>query len=350
MDLDAAIASARSRAESWRSSGVADSASDFGMPDLVSDDDAPTVIASARTSRNASSGSGGAASKRRGDSGGGPAGSDAADTGGGVALMWDTRPKSFDRLVFDPVLGVVPSGMLRTWARAERTRTARAATVAGNVGAEAEVVRPGFSDESATGAGGGVVMPSESHDPVVACEPTFRSKSTLSSEYSPVTTKRSERKRSQPLPPVRNTPDWYAWRSARQISVQGVDGLSEEGQRLAASCVLIGGADVQNTKVLPRVASLPRGSADTGVVRSIASSSDYHVPHDDTQVERGDAVGEETREKSGRGGADRDTGISGRDSLPANRNSRLEAGVEPPEFAAQMSLAKFPEPLSAHTA
>lgn len=43
------------------------------------------------------------------------------------SLMWDTRPKSPDRLVFDSVFGVVPAGLLRKWEASVDDRTRREA-------------------------------------------------------------------------------------------------------------------------------------------------------------------------------------------------------------------------------
>ncbi|CAM9983406.1 unnamed protein product [Ectocarpus sp. 4 AP-2014] len=94
VDLDSAIAHARSRAGSFCSGR----ASVFSG-DPVDDSDLPGLISDSEKGEDGN-----------GDQGVVPGGDD-----GEAPLMWDRRPKPDDYLVFHPVLGVVPAGVVRAW-------------------------------------------------------------------------------------------------------------------------------------------------------------------------------------------------------------------------------------------
>ncbi|CBN74065.1 hypothetical protein Esi_0012_0124 [Ectocarpus siliculosus] len=94
IDLDSAIAHARSRAGSFCSGRASvfsgDPVDDSDLPDLISDSE-------------------------EGEDGNGDQGVVPGDDDGETPLMWDRRPKPDDYLVFHPVLGVVPAGVVRAW-------------------------------------------------------------------------------------------------------------------------------------------------------------------------------------------------------------------------------------------
>ncbi|CAM9925894.1 unnamed protein product [Ectocarpus sp. 13 AM-2016] len=94
IDLDSAIAHARSRAGSFCSGRASvfsgDPADDSDLPGLISDSE-------------------------EGEDSTADQGVVPGDGDGETPLMWDRRPKPDDYLVFHPVLGVVPAGVVRAW-------------------------------------------------------------------------------------------------------------------------------------------------------------------------------------------------------------------------------------------
>ncbi|CAB1121564.1 unnamed protein product [Ectocarpus sp. CCAP 1310/34] len=93
-DLDSAIAHARSRAGSFCSGRASvfsgDPVDDSDLPGLISDSE-------------------------EGEDGNDTQGVVPGDDDGEAPLMWDRRPKPDDYLIFHPVLGVVPAGVVRAW-------------------------------------------------------------------------------------------------------------------------------------------------------------------------------------------------------------------------------------------
>ncbi|CAM9706090.1 unnamed protein product, partial [Laminaria digitata] len=85
--------------------GMGGRADEPAMPDLISDEepDAVPSLPPPRVAANAIHGDGNQ--------------EDLVD----VPLKWDTRPKPPDHLVFHPVLGVVPTGVLNAWKRTNRS-------------------------------------------------------------------------------------------------------------------------------------------------------------------------------------------------------------------------------------
>ncbi|CAM9823354.1 unnamed protein product [Ectocarpus fasciculatus] len=94
IELDSAIAHARSRAGSFCSGRTS-----VFSGDPVDDSDVPGLISDSEEGE---------------DAGNDPQGVVSGDDGE-APLMWDRRPKPDDYLVFHPVLGVVPAGVVRAW-------------------------------------------------------------------------------------------------------------------------------------------------------------------------------------------------------------------------------------------
>ena len=191
MDLDSAIASARSRASSF-CSGRATVFSE----DPVDDSDLPELI-----------------SDHEGDGGGGDRGSNGD---GEAPLMWDTRPKPDDYLVFHPVLGVVPAGAVRAWggdgrggwSGGETGRNEHAVSEARAAGAAPSRAVSG-APVNGGGHGAEGVTGGCSKEP--CCSPRRdRAGGKISKAVGD-----GKRKR---LPPVRNTDEWLEWVAAREAT------------------------------------------------------------------------------------------------------------------------------------
>lgn len=228
LDLDTAIASARSRAGSFcsgRSSGISYSADDLGLPELISDDEPAALVrhnGDVPTTKRAS----------------GPVEAVNDSNDGGVPLMWDTRPKSFDRLLFDPVLGVVPSGVLEAWACAKPAGT-------GGSGRQGCAARP--TPRAAGETLNDTDLADDECSPRVAC----------SGEVVTLGRKCQQRQ----LPPVRYTPEWHAWRAERREAIDRVGERSETEEQTSLAAAGAGGggqkagvptATVAMAKVTPR--------------------------------------------------------------------------------------------------
>lgn len=208
-DLDTAIATARSRAGSFcPTAGRTSFADDLALPDLVAEGE--TLALSEETQ--------------------GACASDRPRSAVKQEVMWDTRPKSPDRLVFDPALGVVPWGILDAWARAERE---------------------GGNSRSSGGDAGEVAA---SPDGLACC-----------GNRAPFDRREKNRR---VLPPVRYTPEWHAWRKARADSVLAKSAREES---VRAESVRVESVDPETEGEKGTEGICPRGGED-GVVEGAAAS------------------------------------------------------------------------------
>eukprot|EP00752_Nemacystus_decipiens_P005967 g5389.t1 len=204
IDLDSAIANARSRASSLCSGRASvfseDPVDDSDLPELISDHEG-------------------------GDDSGGGHGDRGTDDDREVPLMWDTRPKPDDFLVYHPVLGVVPAGAVRAWGgdgcggwsgdkAGGNGRAASASSAAGTVTGSA--VNGGNGPECVTGG--------RSKEP--RCSP----RCDLTGETVPQAVGDGKRKR---LPPVRNTDEWFKWVAAREATPAAAN-VPDEASPVAA--------------------------------------------------------------------------------------------------------------------
>lgn len=206
MDLDSAIATARSRASSFCSGGRAGGFSD----DPVDGSDLPELV-----------------SDHEGDGGSDGGGDRGSDGDGEPPLMWDTRPKPDDFLVFHPVLGVVPAGAVRAWGgdgcggwsagKVGQNGRAAAAGVAVNGGRGANNVTGGRSKESRCSPG---------------CDRRAGGKVSKANAGG-------DGKRKRPVPPVRNTDEWFEWVAARETAAAAVTKVPDEASATAAIVVPI---------------------------------------------------------------------------------------------------------------
>lgn len=209
-DLDTAIATARSRAGSFcATTGRTSSADELALPDLVAEGETFTL----------SEGTQGACA------------SDRPRSEVKQEVTWDTRPKSPDRLVFDPVLGVVPWGILDAWACADR--------------------ECGSSRSFGSDAGEVAANP----DGLACC-----------GNWTPL--ERREKKR-RVLPPVRYTPEWHAWRKARADSLLAESAREESVRAESVRVESVDSEETERKKGTERIC--PRGGED-GVVEGPAGS------------------------------------------------------------------------------
>lgn len=224
IDLDSAIASARSKAEGFctgRTSGAASghyTGDHPGMPDLISEDDEPLpglkegdkYIGGGRQPGWVGVGNNGDRFGR-----------DSKEIGDTAGLLRGTRLKSFDDLVFDSVLGVVPSGVLQAWANdspATKRGTARLVNDAavpvvsgGKTGFRSCCNSNRSCGDSALEA---VVSCCSSPREGVFSEGTEETDG-LFEEAGATTTFGDRNRKRGPLPPVRYTPEWHAWLAIR---------------------------------------------------------------------------------------------------------------------------------------
>eukprot|EP00903_Cladosiphon_okamuranus_P018085 g16643.t1 len=207
IDLDSAIANARSRASSFCSGRASvfseDPVDDSDLPELVSD--------------------------HEGDSGGSGEGDRGGDADGEAPLMWDTRPKPDDYLVFHPVLGVVPAGAIRAWGGDGRggwsgdgkvERNGRAGAAAGMRTEVRAVERKGVNGgHGAEGVTGGRSI-----------EPRCSPRRGIEGGKGVKAGGGGERKR---LPPVRNTDEWFEWVAARETTAAAAANAPDEASPAA---------------------------------------------------------------------------------------------------------------------
>lgn len=134
-------------------------------------------------------------------------------------VIWDSRPKrSPDVLVFDPVLGVVPFGVLEAWEQARpeaRTQQPRPRQ-AGEAESEINICRNGdallsLAPLTLPGAWGGIFSSRESL--LRSGHWTAGVVGAAAADAVPNTERKMKKKR--PLPPVRYSPEWHAWLAAR---------------------------------------------------------------------------------------------------------------------------------------
>ncbi|CAM9926011.1 unnamed protein product, partial [Hapterophycus canaliculatus] len=209
LDLDSAIATARSRAGlcSGRPGVFSGDppADDSDLPDLVSDDEDDEEEHDERT---------GAGRGPKANSGG----------FGEAPLMWDTRPKPDDYLVFHPVLGVVPAGAVRAWGgdgrggwSGGRVRRKAGAAAAATAAAAAAAAAGGVA---ATNGGSGGVEESvlSSSSPLSLSFRSFLPRRAVGgdkpSSKEEVVVGSGEGGRKE-LAPVRNTDEWFRWLASR---------------------------------------------------------------------------------------------------------------------------------------
>ncbi|CAM9248691.1 unnamed protein product, partial [Scytosiphon promiscuus] len=190
-DLDSVIANARSRTGTFCSPGGLSgdaAADDSDLPDLVSADGGDDGrIGDDHGPRNASS-----------DAGEAP-------------LMWDTRPKPDDYLVFHPVLGVVPAGAVRAWGgdgrggwnggRVKRRSSVTAVASATNKG-------------GAGALGDGVLSMSS---PSLSYSPSTETTRVVGGKPISKVAVMGGRKGKE-LPPVRNTEEWFRWLASHEAA------------------------------------------------------------------------------------------------------------------------------------
>lgn len=239
MSLDATIRSYRSRAGSLLDEEYSD------LPGLISDEwPSPAATAaeptgdSYRYPREIGSATNG--SKRKND----------ADNDN---VIWraPSESKSPDQLVFDPVLGVVPYGVLAAWEKARPPRRRPTLRGVGETDSYFEREGSGVSDDY----GGGDECPSRSSAAAVVreafVEPAtkaagntgfgFAEQRCNSTSSPPAELKKwrqgtgtaevaaaaGTKKRS--LPPVRGTPEWHAWQAALRTNGSSSLFLSSAG-------------------------------------------------------------------------------------------------------------------------
>lgn len=229
-DLDTAIATARSRAGSLcATTGRTSLVNDLALPDLVAEDEPFTLSDEIQ---------GDGASDRPRPREDGTVKKEGEDS----VLMWDTRPKSPDCLVFDPVLGVVPWGILDAWARAERE-----------------------------GGGGDGGSRSRGEAVKVAADPDGFARGACCGNRTPLE-RREKKKRA--LPPVRYTPEWHAWRKAREDSVP-TESAREESVR--AESVRVESVDTEETEGEKGPKGLCPGGGEDEVVEGAAAAAEVPI-------------------------------------------------------------------------
>lgn len=240
IDLDSAIATARSRAGSFcsgRAGVFTGDTDDSDLPDLVSDDD----------------------DERVGDRGGW-----SEDHGGEVPLMWDTRPKPDDFLVFHPVLGVVPVGAVRAWGG-----EGRGGWSGGKVGRRggATTMTAAAAMIAATKRGSGAIEESvlSTSSPLLSSSLPMRAGGDRPvSEESVVGGGQGKE-----LPPVRNTEEWFRWLASREpaggapVALSGKEkGGAVTAELVAAEAPREGGSGSATAVAVPAEAVEQRGEPE----------------------------------------------------------------------------------------